>query len=90
MKRIVLCINSKKIWKANFFFFFLATPLGMRDLSSLTRDQTGIPLQWKHEVLTTGLPGKSLEGTNLNDLQVYPTPPSTFRNYIEALEWEVD
>ena len=31
----------------------------MWDLSSPARDQTLCPLQWKHEVLTTGLPGKS-------------------------------
>ena len=39
-----------------FFFFFLATPCGMWDLSFLTKDWT---LFWKHRVLTTGLPGKS-------------------------------
>ena len=33
---------------------------GMEDLSSLSRDRTCAPLQWKHGVLTIGLPGKSL------------------------------
>ena len=28
--------------------------------SSLTRDQTWAPLHWKHGVLATGLPGKSV------------------------------
>ena len=35
----------------SFFFFFLATPGGMRDPPR--------PLQWKCEVLTTGPPGKA-------------------------------
>ena len=48
-----------------FFFFFLATPRGMQDLSSLTRDQT---LQWKRGVLTTGPPGKSQLSTLFNRL----------------------
>ena len=39
---------------------FLATLCSMWDLISLTRDQTRAPLQWKHTVLTIGLPGKSL------------------------------
>ena len=43
-----------------FLFFFLATPLGMWDLGSLTRDQT-CPLQWNRRVLTTGPPGNSPE-----------------------------
>ena len=34
-------------------------PQGMQDLSSPTWDRTYL-LQWKHGVLTTGLPGKSL------------------------------
>ena len=41
------------------FFFFLAVPRSMQDLSSLTRDGTRAPLQWKHRVLTTGPPGNS-------------------------------
>ena len=39
-------------------FFFLATLCGRQDPSSLTRDRTYTPLQWKCGVLTTGLPGK--------------------------------
>ena len=34
----------------------------MWDLSSPTRDGTHVPLQWKGGVLTTSLPGKSLDG----------------------------
>ena len=49
---------EKLLWF--FFFFFLAAPRGVWDLSSLIRDQTRCPLQWKHGVLTTGPPGKSL------------------------------
>ena len=44
------------------FFFFLVL-LGMWDLISLFPEQgsNSIPLPWKHEVLTTGPPGNSLE-----------------------------
>ena len=43
---------------------FFLTP-GMQGLSSLIGDQNLAPLQWKHGVLTTGLPGKSPEGKGL-------------------------
>ena len=43
-----------------FFFFFLAAKSGIRDLSSLIRHGTCDPRQWKHRVLTTRPPGKSL------------------------------
>ena len=43
-----------------FFFFFCAALHSMRDPSSPTRDRTCVPLHWKHRVLTTGPPGKSL------------------------------
>ena len=49
-----------KSLKSIFFLYFLAMSQGIWDLSSLTRDQTCNPLHWKHRVLTTGLPGKSL------------------------------
>ena len=39
------------------FFFFLAVPHSMWDLSSLTRNPC--PLHYEHEVLATGPPGKS-------------------------------
>ena len=41
----VLCLYGcfKPISYISFFFFPLATPFGMRDLSSLTRDQTHAP-----------------------------------------------
>ena len=45
-----------------FFFFFvcLFALLGLRDLSSLTRDWLNLrPCQWKSRVLTPGLPGNS-------------------------------
>ena len=41
------------------FFFFLAMLSNLWDLRSLTRDHTCGPLHWKHEALTTRLPGKS-------------------------------
>ena len=45
-----------------FFFFFFATLHYMWNLSFPTRDQTSLDtLHWKHRVLTTGLPGKSLK-----------------------------
>ena len=37
----------------HFFFFFLATPHGMQDLSSPTRDRNCAPLRWKQRALTT-------------------------------------
>ena len=37
------------------FFFFLAIPPGIQDLSSPPRDGTQAPLQWKCGVLTTGM-----------------------------------
>ena len=40
--------------------YLLAEPRGMWDLSSLTRDWTHAPLQWKCRILTTGPPGDSL------------------------------
>ena len=40
------------------FFFFLAAPCSMWDLSSPTRDGTrALEVQWKRRVLTTGPPG---------------------------------
>ena len=39
--------------------FYLVSLPGMWDLSSLTRDWTCAPLQWKYRVLTPGPPGKS-------------------------------
>ena len=41
------------------FFFFCHTTQHVGSLSSLTRDPPHPP-HWKHRVLTTGLPGKSL------------------------------
>ena len=51
----------------NFFLIkkFLTALHGMWDLSSLTKDPTCVPLQWKCRVLTTGLPGKSQHGIHL-------------------------
>ena len=43
-----------------FIFYFLASPLGMQDLSSPTRDQTHVPCIGSLEFLTTGWSGKSL------------------------------
>ena len=47
----------------DFFFFFLTTPLGLQDVSSLTRDQTWVLTvkapSPKPQVLTTGPPGLS-------------------------------
>ena len=47
-------------WRWALLFIYLATPHGMQGLSSSTGDGTCAPLQWKHRVLTTGRPGKSL------------------------------
>ena len=60
-----------------FFFFFLVTPGSMWDISSPTRDQTPTILPWKHEVLTTWLPGKSLKFPLKSswELTLYRSPP---------------
>ena len=50
------------------FFFFLATPLSLQNLSSLTRNWTCTPLQWKHRVPITGPPENSLAFLFLNEL----------------------
>ena len=42
-----LCCESKIF----FFSYFLATPCGMQDLTSSTKDGTHIPLHWKQGVL---------------------------------------
>ena len=42
-----------------FGFIFLTAPRGMWALRSPTRDGNLCPLHWKHDVLTTGPPGKS-------------------------------
>ena len=47
---------------------FLAALHGMWDPSSLTRDWTCAPLQWKHGDLASRLPGKSQEYTLLPSL----------------------
>ena len=44
--------GTKKTWTAD--------PTCMWELSSPTRDLNGTPLLWKHGVLATGLPEKSL------------------------------
>ena len=50
--------------EGHFFLFlnFLAELNGIWDHGSLTRDQNHTPLQWQNRALTTGPPGKSLEG----------------------------
>ena len=48
------------LWLILPFFFLLAAPCSMLDLSFPTRDRTCVPLQWKYGVLTTGLPGSPL------------------------------
>ena len=49
------------VYLLGFFFFFFSTPLGLQNLSSQTRDRTQKVLQWKLQVLITGLPGNSLK-----------------------------
>ena len=44
-------------------FFFFGMPCGMWDLTSQTRELNPRPLDWKHGVLTTGPPGKSLDSS---------------------------
>jgi len=59
---IASCLSTSCIWNhiiLKFFFFFGITPSNLRDLNSPTRGWTCTPLQWKHGVLITGLPGNS-------------------------------
>ena len=56
-----LCLGS--------FFFFLTAPWGMQDHSSPIRDWTCAPLYWKYGILTTGLPGKSQDGSAFEPLE---------------------
>ena len=42
------------------FFFFLAILQGLGDLKFPDQGLNPCPLKWKHRVLTTGPPGKSL------------------------------
>ena len=68
---LVLMLCSACLAILNNVFFFLAMSHSMSDLSSLTRDQTHCPLQWKCGVLTTGPPGKSEILNNLLSLNLH-------------------
>ena len=48
----------------NYYYYlnFLVKSYGIWGLSSPTRDQTYAPLEWKCQVLTTGLPDMSPSG----------------------------
>ena len=50
----MLCCHHREIIIFFFSSFFVAVLCGMQDLSSLTRDGTCAPLQWKYRVPTTG------------------------------------
>ena len=57
-------LNTKILRQTDLdFFFFFATPCGMWDLSFQTRDHA--PCIGIMRVLTTGLPGKSLDFEHL-------------------------
>ena len=51
---LMFCCHHREILFFLSFFFFVAVLCGMWDLSSLTRDGTCTPLQWKHRGQTTG------------------------------------
>ena len=53
--------ESQDRW-SGFFFFFLTMLCSSWDLRSPSRDWTCYPWQWKHQVLTTELPGNSPSG----------------------------
>ena len=57
MANTLLCNYYVPDTVPNFLLFF--GQLGLEDLSSPARDGTLNPLQWKHRVLMSGLPGKS-------------------------------
>ena len=65
-----------------FFFFFPAPPYGMWDLSSPNQGSNPSLMHWKHGVLTTGPPGKSLGFHYCN------TPTSELlRGWIRTVMW---
>ena len=53
------CTGTGIPYNVDFVFVCLAALHRMCDLSSLNRDQTHTPLQWKHVILTTGPPGNA-------------------------------
>ena len=56
----VFLLGLQNVLLIPLFFFFLATPPSMWDLLAHWPGIKPSPLHWKHRVLTTGLPGKSL------------------------------
>ena len=65
LSSLFLLLNSHqhqshlKINEFFFFFFFLDAPLDLQDLKFRNQESNPLTLQWKHRMLTTGLPGKS-------------------------------
>ena len=57
------CVHKDGSALVFFFFFFPTAPWGMWDRNSPIRDWTCAPLYWKYGILTTGLPGKSEDGS---------------------------
>ena len=65
-----LFIFCNIFYSGQFFFFLIFTFWShhtARGVLAPTRDRTHAPLQWKHGVLTTALPGKSLFRTNFRE-----------------------
>jgi len=78
------CLSGCKFSIYDTIFFF-ATLCGFWDLSSPTRGQTCAPLQWKHGVLDTGLPGNSLCHESLKWApSFYPCQRSTVSTFFNA------
>ena len=79
----LLCSFPSFLFFLSFFLFlFLAMPCNMWDLSSLTRDKNLCPWQWQRGVLTTGLPGKSLNSfLNIILWRFFRISKNTWLNY---------
>ena len=75
---------------------FLAVPCSLQDLKFPKQGSNPCPLQWKHRVLTTGPPGKSLWGIFILTIIVFVFPGGSVgkestRNsetWVRSLGWE--
>ena len=84
---LTTCSSDLKNFCIYFKFFFFFGPHSMRDLISLTRDWTHMPLQQKGRFSTTGPPGKSHLDLLLTSILDYLPGPSLTENLLSVLLW---
>ena len=82
---MIMCIRFSIYLCFYFYFIFLATLHGMWDLSSPTRNDTPCSQHWKHGVITTGPPGKSLIYLFKGNIIKSPFPSSHFSSITISL-----